>query len=70
MENDSLITPEIQNLLEKETTFTSPEEVGKASIRRFAVAVGDGPHCLDSLKCRISSELSCLWKHQAASANG
>ena len=41
MENDSLITPEIQSLLEKEATFTSPDEVGKASIRRFAVAVGD-----------------------------
>jgi acyl dehydratase len=41
MENDSLIIPEIQNLRGTETTFSAPEEVGKASIRRFAVAIGD-----------------------------
>ena len=41
MGKESLITPEIRDLVGKEEVFSSPEELGRASINRFAVAVGD-----------------------------
>lgn len=45
---DQELPPEITALLGKEFTFTAPEEIGRASIRKFALAVGDlGPRYLD-----------------------
>ena len=41
MNQESLITPEIKALIGKEEVFSSPEEIGRATIRRFAMAVGD-----------------------------
>lgn len=41
MEKESLITPEVKAMVGTEKTFSSPEEVGRATIRRFAIAVGD-----------------------------
>jgi len=41
VEQQSLITPEIRGLVGKEEVFSSPEELSRASIHRFAVAVGD-----------------------------
>jgi len=38
---ESFITPEIADMIGKEEVFSSPEEIGRATIRRFAVAVGD-----------------------------
>ena len=35
------MTPDIIGLLDKEWVFTAPEEIGRASIRRFAQAIGD-----------------------------
>ena len=35
------MTPEIKGLLDREWVFTAPEEVGGASIRRFAQSIGD-----------------------------
>ena len=37
----TLLTPEIAALVGKEVRYTAPEEVGRASIRYFALAVGD-----------------------------
>ena len=41
MGNEFGITPELSKLLGHEWKFTSPEELGKSSIRMFALAVGD-----------------------------
>ncbi len=41
MEKESLITSEVKAMIGTEKTFSSPEEVGRATIRRFAVAIGD-----------------------------
>lgn len=41
MGKESLITPEVKAMIGIEKTFSSPEEVGRATIRRFAIAVGD-----------------------------
>ena len=35
------LSPEIQNMIGNEWTFVAPEELGKASIRMFALAIGD-----------------------------
>ncbi|MEK7848715.1 MAG: MaoC family dehydratase N-terminal domain-containing protein [Chloroflexota bacterium] len=35
------LPPQVTALLGKEFTFTAPEEVGRASIRKFAMAIGD-----------------------------
>ena len=37
----SALTPEIMEQLGREWVFTSPEEIGHASIRKFALAIGD-----------------------------
>ncbi len=37
----SALTPDIQALVGKEWVFTCPEETGRASIRKFALAIGD-----------------------------
>jgi acyl dehydratase len=37
----SLLTPEVRALIGKQLVFTAPEELGKASIRKFALAIGD-----------------------------
>ena len=37
----SALTPAIQALVGKEWVFTSPEEISRASIRKFALAIGD-----------------------------
>lgn len=36
-----LLTPELEALIGAERTYTAPEPVGRASIRYFALAVGD-----------------------------
>ena len=41
MEKTSAITPEMRNMVGKEHTFSSPEELGRATIHRFARAIGD-----------------------------
>ncbi len=41
MAEQSQIVPELKALIGKKQTFSSPEEVGGATIRRFAVAIGD-----------------------------
>ncbi|MFC1929696.1 MaoC family dehydratase N-terminal domain-containing protein [Chloroflexota bacterium] len=41
MGRKSFITLEIRDLVGKEEVFSSPEELGRASIHRFAVAVAD-----------------------------
>ena len=41
MSQESLVTPEIRSLLGKEIHFTAPEEVGRAALRLFCLAVGD-----------------------------
>ncbi|MFC2042452.1 MaoC family dehydratase N-terminal domain-containing protein [Chloroflexota bacterium] len=41
MGHESLITPEIKDLIGKEEVFFSLEELGRSTIHRFAVAVGD-----------------------------
>ena len=35
------LPPEVTALMGKEFTFTAPEEIGRAGIRKFAMAVGD-----------------------------
>lgn len=43
------LPPEVTALMGKEFTFTAPEEIGRAGIRRFAMAVGDmNPLYLDA----------------------
>jgi acyl dehydratase len=37
----SLLTPELRRLVGSEVTYTAPEPVGRASIRYFALAIGD-----------------------------
>ena len=41
MGEESFITPEIKALIGKEESFSSTEEIGRATIHRFAVAVGE-----------------------------
>jgi len=41
MSEGSLITPEIKAMVGKEEVFSSPEEIGRATIRKFAAAMGD-----------------------------
>jgi acyl dehydratase len=41
MGKETLITPEVKAMIGTEKIFSSPEEVGKATIRRFAIAIGD-----------------------------
>jgi acyl dehydratase len=41
MEKASLISPEVKAMIGTEKIFSSLEEVGRATIRRFAIAVGD-----------------------------
>jgi acyl dehydratase len=41
MEKQTLVTPEMESMVGSETVFSSPEELGRATIRRFALAVGD-----------------------------
>jgi acyl dehydratase len=38
---NSLLTDEIKALVGKEVSYTAPEEIGRASIRYFALAIGD-----------------------------
>ncbi len=37
----SLLTPEIRALVGREISYTAPEELGRAALRYFALAVGD-----------------------------
>jgi acyl dehydratase len=37
-----LLTDEIKGMVGREVTYTAPEEIGRASIRYFALATGDG----------------------------
>lgn len=37
----SLLTPELQAQVGRETSYTAPEELGRAALRYFALAVGD-----------------------------
>lgn len=37
----TLLTPQLQALVGREVSYTAPEELGRASIRYFAQAVGD-----------------------------
>lgn len=37
----SLLTPDLEAWIGREVTYTAPEEVGRASIRYFADAIGD-----------------------------
>lgn len=41
MATKALVTPAIQVLLGQQVVFTAPEELGRASIRNFALAIGD-----------------------------
>jgi acyl dehydratase len=41
MTKESLITQEIEAMVGKEEVFSSPEEIGRATIHRFAAAIGD-----------------------------
>ena len=41
MEKDSFVTPEVEAMVGSEKTFHSDGELGRTTIRRFAVAVGD-----------------------------
>jgi acyl dehydratase len=41
MAEASLITPEIQAMVGRETTLSAHQEIGRTTISRFAVAVGD-----------------------------
>jgi acyl dehydratase len=41
MSENSVISPEARAMIGKETVYQFPEEVGTATIRRFAVAIGD-----------------------------
>ena len=41
MTKESLITPEIKAMVGREEVFSSSEELGRATIHRFAVAIGD-----------------------------
>ncbi|MFC2062727.1 MaoC family dehydratase N-terminal domain-containing protein [Chloroflexota bacterium] len=41
MSEDSLITPAIEMMLGEERVYQGAEEIGLASIRRFAMAIGD-----------------------------
>ena len=48
-QESSALTPDIQALVGKEWVFTSPEEISRASIRKFALAIGDhNPLYLDA----------------------
>lgn len=38
---DSLLTEEIRAMVGRRTSYTAPEELGRAAIRYFALAVGD-----------------------------
>ena len=37
----SMLTPELQALVGQEVSYTAPEELGRAALRYFALAVGD-----------------------------
>ena len=37
----SLLTPELRALVGRETSYTAPEELGRAAMRYFALAIGD-----------------------------
>lgn len=37
----ALLTPELQAMIGREASYTAPEELGRAAIRYFALAVGD-----------------------------
>ena len=53
MSQESFITAEIRALVGKEEVFSSPEEIGRATIRRFARVVGDSnPLYLDEAYAR------------------
>lgn len=41
MQQNHFITPEIMGMVGREEVFSSPEELGRAIIHRFAVAIGD-----------------------------
>lgn len=41
MQSKSAITPEMESIIGKTETYSSPEEIGRATIRKFALAVGD-----------------------------
>jgi acyl dehydratase len=41
MATNALLTPDIRALIGKEIAFTAPEELSQASIRKFALAIGD-----------------------------
>ena len=41
MGQKSFITQKIEDMVGKEETFSSPAELGRATIHKFAVAVGD-----------------------------
>ena len=37
----SLLTPELQSLVGRSATYHAPDEIGRAAIRYFAIAIGD-----------------------------
>lgn len=55
MSPDKLLTEEIKEWIGREVTYTAPEELGRAAIRYFANAIGDGsPIYLDDESARSS----------------
>ncbi len=46
------------------------EAVARDLSMMFLMGMGSGPHCMDSLMVKISSEPIGLWRHQAASVSG
>ena len=40
---DTLLTPEVQACIGDSVSYTAPEELGRASIRAFALAIGSDP---------------------------
>lgn len=55
MATESLLTPEIRALIGRKIVLTAPEELGKASIRKFALAIGEtNPLYADDTYARAS----------------
>ena len=53
--SDPLLTDEIRGWIGREVTYTAPEELGRASIRYFALAIGDdNPIYVDEEQARAA----------------
>jgi len=57
----ALLTDEIRALIGREVSFTAPEELGRAAIRYFAIAIGDeNPLYLDDQYARAEGYPSVI----------